>query len=85
MITRPVHFNAFEFVAVSTLRAQQLLKGCTPRLDGDHSAATMAQMEVAAGLVSSEKKGAQPAAVGDPSAVRRPAVEGVEEPEPIPG
>ena len=43
--------NPYEFVAVSALRAQQLLVGCTPRLEGDHSAATMAQMEVAAGCV----------------------------------
>lgn len=51
MVTRPVQMNAYEFVVVSALRAQQLLAGCTPRLEGDHSAATMAQMEVAAGRV----------------------------------
>jgi DNA-directed RNA polymerase subunit K/omega len=51
MVTRPPHVNAYEFVVVSALRAQQLLAGCTPRLEGDHSAATMAQMEVAAGCV----------------------------------
>jgi hypothetical protein len=52
MVTRPAHVNAFEFVVVSSLRAQQLLAGCTPRLPGDHGAATMAQMEVAAAYVS---------------------------------
>ena len=52
MVTRPVHLNAYEFVALSALRAQQLLAGCTPRLDGEHSAAMMAQMEVAAGCVT---------------------------------
>ena len=52
MVTRPVHLNAYEFVVVSALRAQQLLAGCTPRLDGDHNATTMAQMEVAAGRVA---------------------------------
>lgn len=51
MVTRPVHLNAYEFVVVSALRAKQLLAGCTPRLAGDHNAATMAQMEVAAGCV----------------------------------
>jgi DNA-directed RNA polymerase subunit K/omega len=51
MVTRPPHVNAYEFVVVSALRAQQLLAGCTPRLEGDHSPATMAQMEVAAGRV----------------------------------
>ncbi|MBI4266029.1 MAG: DNA-directed RNA polymerase subunit omega [Acidobacteria bacterium] len=51
MVARPVHLNAYEFVAVAALRAKQLLAGCTPRLEGDHNAATMAQMEVAAGCV----------------------------------
>jgi DNA-directed RNA polymerase subunit K/omega len=51
MVTRPAHLNAYEFVAVSALRAQQLLAGCTPHLEGEHSVATMAQMEVAAGRV----------------------------------
>jgi len=51
MITRPMHLNAYEFVVVASLRAQQLLAGSTPRLAGDHSPATMAQMEVANGLV----------------------------------
>lgn len=51
MVTRPAQMNAYEFVVVAALRAQQLLAGCTPRLEGDHSAATMAQMEVAAGRV----------------------------------
>ena len=52
MITRPAHMNAYEFVVVSALRAKQLLAGCLPRLDGDHSPAMMAQMEVAAGRVA---------------------------------
>ena len=52
MVTRPVHLNAYEFVALSALRAQQLLAGFTPRLDDEHSAAMMAQMEVAAGSVT---------------------------------
>lgn len=52
MVSRPITFNAYEFVAVSALRAKQLLAGCTPRMEGDHSVATMAQMEVAAGRVA---------------------------------
>ena len=52
MVVRPAHLNVYEFVVVSALRAQQLLAGCVPRLDGDHSATTMAQMEVAAGCVA---------------------------------
>jgi DNA-directed RNA polymerase subunit K/omega len=58
MVNRPVHMNAYEFVVLSALRAQQLLAGCVPRLDGDHSAATMAQMEVAGGCVSRAELGA---------------------------
>lgn len=52
MVNRPSHFNAYEFVVVSALRTKQLMAGCTPRLEGDHRAATMAQMEVAAGRVA---------------------------------
>jgi hypothetical protein len=52
MVTRPAGVNAYEFIAVSALRAQQLLAGCTPRLPGEHTAMVMAQMEVAAGCVA---------------------------------
>jgi len=52
MITRPPHLNAYEFAVVAALRAQQLMAGCTPRLAGEHSATTMAQMEVAEGCVA---------------------------------
>jgi hypothetical protein len=51
MVSRPVHISAYEFVVLSTLRAKQLLAGCVPRVEGDHSASTMAQMEVAGGHV----------------------------------
>jgi DNA-directed RNA polymerase subunit K/omega len=52
MVTRPAGSNAYEFVVVAALRAQQLLAGCVPRLAGDHGAPTMAQMEVAGGHVT---------------------------------
>lgn len=51
MVHRPRHINAYEFVVLSALRATQLLAGCTPRVEGDHNAATMAQMEVSQGRV----------------------------------
>ena len=51
MVIRPKHFNAYQFVVVSSLRAQQLLAGSTPRMEGVHGAATMAQMEVAEGHI----------------------------------
>jgi DNA-directed RNA polymerase subunit K/omega len=52
MIARPPRVNAYEFAVIAALRAKQLLAGCTPRLPGDHSPATMAQMEVADGCVT---------------------------------
>jgi DNA-directed RNA polymerase subunit K/omega len=58
MVTRPPHLNAYQFVVVSALRAQQLLSGCVPRLPGDHSPATMAQMEVAEGRVAAAERDA---------------------------
>jgi DNA-directed RNA polymerase subunit K/omega len=51
MVTRPEHLNRYEFVVLAALRAKQLLAGCTPRVAGDHTVATRAQMEVADGLV----------------------------------
>ena len=52
MVNRPADVNAYEFIAVCALRAQQLLAGCTPRIPGDHRATVMAQMEVVAGKVA---------------------------------
>ena len=51
MVTRPPQLSAYEYVVVCALRAQQLLAGSTPRVVGEHSAPTMAQMEVAGGHV----------------------------------
>lgn len=52
MVSRPPQMEAFEFVVVAVLRAQQLMKGCVPHLDGSHKAITMAQMEVSAGKIA---------------------------------
>ena len=57
MVVRPIHLNAYEFVVVSALRAQQLLAGSVPRVEGDHSPATTAQMEVALGRVARSNDG----------------------------
>ena len=52
MVTRPPHFNPYEFAVVAGLRAHQLMHGCVPQMEGDHKATTMAQMEVASGKIS---------------------------------
>ena len=51
MIRLPLGVNAFEFAVLSGLRAAQLIRGCTPRVDGIHKSTVMAQLEVAAGKV----------------------------------
>ena len=56
-----MHFNAYEFVVIASLRAKQLLSGCVPRVEGDHTASTMAQMEVAGGKVGRAGDGESPA------------------------
>jgi len=46
--------NAFEFVAVASARAKQLLQGCTPKVEGSPKPARRAQEEVLAGAVRRE-------------------------------
>jgi len=45
--------NAFEYVTVASARARQLLKGCTPKVEGSPKPARRALQEVAVGLVTS--------------------------------
>jgi hypothetical protein len=52
MITRPHGMGAFEFVVVASLRTAQLTRGCCPRVEGDHTTAVLAQLEVAEGKVA---------------------------------
>lgn len=52
MIHRPIGFNAFEFVIVSTLRARQLQLGCSPRVPAANKVVITAQHEVAEGKVA---------------------------------
>ena len=52
MIHRPDGMGAFTFVVLASLRATQLIRGCLPRIDGDHTIAVTAQMEVARGAIS---------------------------------
>ena len=48
--------SRFEFVAVATARAKQLLQGCTPRVEDDVAIkpARIAMREVEAGQVSKQ-------------------------------
>lgn len=47
MVRRPVEMNAFEFAVVAGLRAAQLHRGCTPRVEQCEKVAVTAQHEVA--------------------------------------
>jgi len=51
MVRRPDGMNAFEFVVVCGLRAAQLQRGCTPRVERQPKLAVTAQHEVAEGKV----------------------------------
>jgi hypothetical protein len=48
MVKRPDGMNAFQFSVLSGLRAAQLARGCTPRVERAAKVAVTAQMEVAA-------------------------------------
>jgi DNA-directed RNA polymerase subunit K/omega len=47
MIRRPTGISAFEFAVLSGLRAAQLNRGCTPRVERSAKMAITAQQEVA--------------------------------------
>ncbi len=52
MIHRPAGVSAFEFVVLAGLRAAQLMRGCTPRVEAGHKVMMTAQIEVASGKVT---------------------------------
>lgn len=58
MIQRPTELAAFEFAVLAGLRADQLARGCTPRVPCGHKTAVTAQMEIAAGKVVRQSRGA---------------------------
>ena len=47
MVKRPLSISAFEFSVLSALRAAQLSRGCTPRVQPSEKMAVTAQHEVA--------------------------------------
>ena len=48
---RTVGTNPFELVTIASLRAKQLIRGCTPRVASGHKLTTTARLEVSAGKV----------------------------------
>lgn len=50
MIQHP-GIGTFEFIILSSLRAAQLMRGCTPRIPTTHKRMMTAQLEVAAGEI----------------------------------
>jgi len=56
MIHRNAESNGFEFVRVASLRAAQLMRGCSPRVTPSHRSILTAQLEVIAGKVSAETR-----------------------------
>lgn len=51
MVNRPQETNSFEFIAIATLRAGQLMRGCVPRVPPGHKSTTTAQLEIIAGKI----------------------------------
>jgi hypothetical protein len=71
VVHRPPDIGLFKFAVLSSLRAAQLTRGCTPRVDGgDHKRTVIAQLEVAAGHVQQ----APPTAAGTANGVAPAAV-----------
>lgn len=54
MVHNPDSIGTFEFIIISSLRAAQLMKGCTPRVASTHKRIVTAQLEVASGMVVRE-------------------------------
>jgi DNA-directed RNA polymerase subunit K/omega len=65
MVRRPDDMNAYEFVVVSALRAAQLQRGCTPRVQQSPRVAVTAQQEVALRRVLAVRDDAEPISLAD--------------------
>jgi DNA-directed RNA polymerase subunit K/omega len=61
VVHRPSSFGLFEFAVLSGLRAAQLMRGCTPRLESTQKVITIAQLEVAAGKIAAVPLATSPA------------------------
>jgi DNA-directed RNA polymerase subunit K/omega len=51
----PAALNRFEFVIVSSLRAAQLMRGCTPRVAPGHKLTVTARHEVSQGKIQATR------------------------------
>ena len=71
MVHRPAIGNAFEFVILSSLRAAQLMRGCSPRVPIGTKPIVTAQMEVAEGKIGQGPRTPTIIEVGRPQLVRR--------------
>jgi DNA-directed RNA polymerase subunit K/omega len=52
--------SRFEFVAMASARARQLLRGCLPRVEGERKPTRIAQHEVESGALWQERAPASP-------------------------
>ena len=66
MIYRPGQIGAFEFAVLAARRADQLIRGCRPRVERGHKFVVTAQLEVMAGKVVRVVEGT---AQGSPAAI----------------
>lgn len=65
LIYGPRGFGAFELAVLAGRRAQQLQRGCLPKVDGHHTLAVTALLEVIAGKVAKLDEGAIQESAGD--------------------
>jgi DNA-directed RNA polymerase subunit K/omega len=52
----PPNMGGFEFAVLASLRAAQLIRGCTPKIETDHKHTVTAQREILAGLVTNQNR-----------------------------
>ena len=68
VVRPPTGMNAYEFVVMSALRAQQLMQGCVALVEGDHKPTVLAQMEISMGRIGrATETDPSPAALADAS------------------
>jgi DNA-directed RNA polymerase subunit K/omega len=66
VVHRPPEISAFEFVILSSHRAAQLMRGCTPRVPAGEKTIVTAQREVAGGMITRSPESQAAAKTGLP-------------------